>query len=148
MILTRTLLALAFVAITSADTSDYKLNDPMTYQESLDYCKGKGLYLMAVKSSSKNKYLYIRMKNDNVQNIWIGVSRRQWDTDERPWEWIYDGLDGLLVKKFFWAPAQSAIFKNNKERCVEMVDNSYSGALRNWATRKCEDKLPFYCETY
>lgn len=145
---TNTIFVLNLIVLVSAKYKFFVVNEPATFAEAQKVCRQSGHFILTVKGGIKNQQAFAEMKKNHWNSMWIGITRSQIDNDEKPFQWVYDGIQDLEVRKTFWSVGEPNNHKGNKERCVEMISTGGSDEVHNWNDLNCNSKNPFICETY
>lgn len=148
MLVLKVILVLTLLAVVNAKYKFFVVQEKATFENAQNYCKSKGYYLLTVKGGMKNQQAYAEMKRQGWDKMWLGVSRRHLNTDEKPWVWLYEGIHDLPVTKTFWDKNQPDNFQSKSERCLEMTRHTHSDEVHNWNDRNCNVLNKYICETY
>lgn len=122
---------------------------PVVFKDALADCRSRNLFIVTPKTGAKNIQLYNLMKKNNMTCMWIGANRRYSESDEKPWVWVYEAIDGTVTGKTFWGPGEPNNWNNIGERCIQMCVGGKYDELQNWQDIPCETSGASYmCESY
>lgn len=142
---------IAVVIVAEAEYSHFHVDTKMTYADAVAHCRSLDHDLVNVESKPKQDEVYKMMVDKNFKRMWIGINRRNDTHDNYPYEWHYERIPMQPIRAFFWATGEPNNFRNDQERCVEILDRKDDPRYipdHNWNDKNCNDKNPFMCERY
>lgn len=95
--------------------------------EALAHCRSLHMNLSTVLNSTTNQNLADKLKDNNLQEAWIGLYRDSW-------KWVDTSSSSFRP----WAPNEPDN-KNNAAGCVAMYGE-------HWYSRRCSLKLSILCQ--
>ncbi|CAM1313044.1 CLEC17A (predicted) [Pycnogonum litorale] len=117
----------------------YDTKEPKSWHDAFAYCRslGPSYDLVSINSKAESNFINVLI-GFQVSGAWLGLNDR---STESRFYWT----DNSETTYTNWAKNEPNNFQGNED-CVECVGRGYGYGL--WNDRKCQEKIPFICQTY